>query len=131
MDTGRLALFKPLGLQEWQLRRPELLALQGQLPVVDPENRGAEGWTLWLLGEKPRWLADLCRLFRVSPCACQTWEPGASVTALDAVLVLASPVSAEALSGVPAEQLLDGRNGKRQLWQQLCASGRLVEAVDA
>ena len=131
MDTGRLVLFKPLGLQEWQLRRPELLALQGQLPVVDPENSRPEGWTLWLLGDQPRWLADLCHLFRVPPCACQAWEPGVPMAVLDVVLVLAPPASAEALSGVPAAQLLDGRNGKRQLWQQLCASGRLAEVVDA
>jgi len=131
MDTGRLALFKPLGLHEWQLSRPELLALQGQLPVVDSKDSGSEGWTLWLLGDKPRWLEDLCRLFRVFPYACQAWEPGAPVGALDAVLVLTSPVSAEALSELPAAQLLDGRSGKRQLWQQLCASGRLAEAVDA
>ncbi len=131
MDTGRLALFKPLGLQEWRLRRPELLALQGQLPVMDLENSRAEGWTLWLLGDQPRWLADLCRLFRVPPCTCQAWDPGVPVAALDAVLVLAPPVSAEVLSEVPAAQLLDGRNGKRQLWQQLCASGRLAEVVDA
>lgn len=131
MDTRRLALFKPLGLLEWQLRRPELLMLQGQLPVVDSKDSGTEGWTLWLLGEKPRWLADLCRLFRVPPCACQAWDPGIPVAAQDVVLVLAPPASAEALSGVPAVQLLDGRNGKRQLWQQLCASGRLAEAIDA
>jgi DNA polymerase III psi subunit len=131
MDTGRLALFKPLGLLEWQLRRPELMALQGQLPVATANDSSAESWTLWLLGDKPRWLDDVCCLFRVPPQACQPWDPAIPVAALDAVLVLTPPVSAEVLSGVPAAQLLDGRGGKRQLWQQLCASGRLAEVVDA
>ena len=63
MDDRRREMFKPLGLLHWQLRRPELLALQGVLsePLADAVTESSSR-TLWLIGSAPTWLADLCRL---------------------------------------------------------------------
>lgn len=130
MDSGRLALYKPLGLQEWQLRRPELLTLQGELPVRPSTANSTAEWTLWLLGEPPRWLGDLCCLFPLQPRDCCPWSADVTIAPNDAVLVL-DPASPAPLPGVVGSQLLDARGGKRQLWLQLCTSGRLQEVIHA
>ena len=37
LDPRRAGLLASMGINEWQLRHPELLALQGQLSAVDAE----------------------------------------------------------------------------------------------
>ena len=126
MTDRRWALFKPLGLLHWQLRRPELLALQGSLPDRDPgDATPAEGRTLWLVGPAPAWLADFRRLF--PNVSCQAWSPEVTPGAQDLLLVLEH----EPLSLARREQrvagCLDGTQGKRALWQQLCEAALVGE----
>jgi DNA polymerase III psi subunit len=129
LDAGRLALFKPLGLQAWQLRRPELMLLQGQLPVV--EERHADGWTLWVLGDSPSWLDDFCKVLPHPPHACRDWSSGAQAAAGDGLLILSCSDDDSSWVTQPFAVQLDARQGKRQLWLQLCAAGWLTEVSDA
>ncbi len=126
MTDRRWALFKPLGLLHWQLRRPELLAVQGSLP-----DRGlgdatpAEGRTLWLVGPAPAWLADFRRL--LPSLSCQTWSPEATPGTRDLLLVLEHEPSSLAWRDQPFACCLDATQGKRALWLQVCAAGLVGE----
>ena len=126
MDDRRQEMFKPLGLVHWQLRRPELLALQGVLsePSADAVTESPIR-TLWLIGSAPTWLADLRRVLPGEPFACRDWSPEVVPQPQDLLLLLAAPPS-QAWRDQPFACCLDATQGKRALWQQLC-SGPLGE----
>lgn len=131
LDPRRAALLASMGISEWQLRHPELLALQGQLNSVDAEPEVAPQGVLpglWYRGERPAWLTDLAFLLGLAKEDCQAvsdelWQSQRSV----AVLLLLEATEAGTLA---ASLSLDGRAGKRALWQQICASGWLKVSGD-
>ena len=131
LDPRRAALLASMGISEWQLRHPELLALQGQLSAVDAEPEVAPQGVLpglWYRGERPAWLTDLAFLLGLADGDCQAvsdelWQSQRSV----AVLLLLEATEAGTLA---ASLSLDGRAGKRALWQQICASGWLKVSGD-
>lgn len=131
LDPRRAGLLASMGISEWQLRHPELLALQGQLNSVDAEPEVApQGMLpgLWYRGERPAWLTDLAFLLGLAEEDCQAvsdelWQSQRSV----AVLLLLEATEAGTLA---ASLSLDGCAGKRALWQQICASGWLKVSGD-
>ena len=140
LDPRRAALLASMGISEWQLRHPELLALQGQLPVLEaeplqaqPQHTGpqtAQGVLpgLWYRGERPVWLTDMARLLGLAERDChavsdELWQSPNAV----AVLLLLEAAEEGTLA---ASLQLDGRAGKRALWQQICASGWLKVSDD-
>lgn len=126
MTDRRWALFKPLGLLHWQLRRPELLAVQGALPARDSgDGTPAEARTLWLVGPAPAWLADFRRL--LPGLSCQAWSPAVTPGAQDLLLVLERGPSSLAWREQCVAGCLDATQGKRALWQQVCAAGLVGE----
>ena len=79
-------------------------------------------------GERPAWLTDLAFLLGLAEEDCQAvsdelWQSQRSV----AVLLLLEATAAGTLA---ASLSLDGRAGKRALWQQICASGWLKVSGD-
>ena len=131
MNDRRQEMFKPLGLVHWQLRRPELLALQGALPESAPDAvSGSSSRTLWLIGSAPTWLADLCRVLPGEPFACRDWSPDVAAQPQDLLLLLTAPPS-QAWRDQPFACCLDATRGKRALWQQLCHSALVEESRDA
>lgn len=131
LDPRRAGLLASMGISEWQLRHPELLALQGQLNSVDAEPEVAPQVMLpglWYRGERPAWLTDLAFLLGLAEEDChavsdELWQSQRSV----AVLLLLEVTEAGTLA---ASLSLDGRAGKRALWQQICASGWLKVSGD-
>ena len=131
LDPRRAGLLASMGISEWQLRHPELLALQGQLSAVDAEPEVAPQVMLpglWYRGERPAWLTDLAFLLGLAEEDChavsdELWQSQRSV----AVLLLLEATEAGTLA---ASLSLDGRAGKRALWQQICASGWLKVSGD-
>ena len=131
LDPRRAGLLASMGISEWQLRHPELLALQGQLNSVDAEPEVAPQGVLpglWYRGVRPAWLTDLAFLLGLAEEDCQAvsdelWQSQRSV----AVLLLLEATEAGTLA---ASLSLDGRAGKRALWQQICASGWLKVSGD-
>ena len=135
LDPRRAALLACMGITEWQLRRPEVLHMQGQLPVLETQPQqsqpqAAQGVLpgLWYRGERPVWLTDLARLLGLADGDChavsdELWQSQRSV----AVLLLLEATEAGTLA---ASLSLDGRAGKRALWQQICASGWLKVSGD-
>ena len=131
LDPRRAGLLASMGISEWQLRHPELLALQGQLSAVDAEPEVAPHGMLpglWYRGERPAWLTDLAFLLGLADGDChavsdELWQSQRSVV----VLLLLEATEAGTLA---ASLSLDGRAGKRALWQQICASGWLKVSGD-
>lgn len=129
LDPVRAALLAHMGIAQWQLRRPELLALTGAAVAVAAEAASVDGGVqpgLWVWGPWQPWLADLALLLGLAPEAChplqaEQWE---QTLTLEGVLLLAAPPEQPSLM---ASHWLDGRLGKRALWQQLCDSGWLGE----
>ena len=132
LDPVRSTLLSHMGLGQWQLRRPELLKLQGEMaPRVtaaepQPVSPGLQVWGPW----QP-WIADMVRVIGLDVSAChrllpEQWE---QESRCEGVLLLAEPPHQGRLQ---ATYWLDGRQGKRALWQQLCCSGWLKsEPIDA
>ena len=132
LDPVRSTLLSHMGLGQWQLRRPELLTFQGEMaPRVtaaepQPVSPGLQVWGPW----QP-WIADMVRVIGLDVSAChrllpEQWE---QESRCEGVLLLAEPPHQGRLQ---ATYWLDGRQGKRALWQQLCRSGWLKsEPVDA
>ncbi len=131
MDDRRQEMFKPLGLLHWQLRRPELLALQGVLsePTADALTASSDR-TLWLIGSAPAWLADFCRVLPGEPLACRDWSPEVEPNPQDLLLLLTAPPS-QAWRDQPFACCLDATQGKRALWLQLCDSSLVEESAGA
>ena len=130
MDSRRLALFHPLGLVEWQLRHGELLACQGRLPADDAAGAapGAEPGAetaqsaLWWSGDAPAWLGDLLAVLGVAAAACQPLPQRLSES-MPLAMVLLFPGATEQALTVACHHRFDARQGKRELWRQLCAAG--------
>ena len=131
MDDRRREMFKPLGLLHWQLRRPELLALQGVLsePLADAVTESSSR-TLWLIGSAPTWLADLCRVLPGEPFVCRDWSPEVEPHPQDLLLLLTASPS-QAWRDQPFACCLDATQGKRALWQQLCNCALVEESFGA
>ena len=127
LDPVRSTLLFHMGLGQWQLRRPELLKFQGEVaPQVaaaesQPVSPGLQVWGPW----QP-WIADMVRVIGLDISACHTllpeqWEQEFH---FEGVLLLAEPPHQGRLQ---ATYWLDGRQGKRALWQQLCRCGWLKQ----
>jgi DNA polymerase III psi subunit len=129
LDDGRLALLAPLGIQEWHLRRPEQLAVQGFLPAAATEVVQQEP-VVWLVGSEPGWLADFFLALGWLNTDCRPWLPGEALAQGD--LLLLNQIADEARTTLPEGAIcLDADAGKRALWLQLCHSGLLREPSDA
>lgn len=131
LDLRRAWLLASMGISEWQLRHPELLALQGELCTVDAGAQAAPQGVLpglWYRGARPAWLTDLAFLLGLAERDChavsdELWQSPNAV----AVLLLLEATEAGTLT---ASLQLDGRAGKRALWQQICAAGWLKVSGD-
>lgn len=131
LDPRRAGLLAAMGISEWQLRHPELLALPGQQSAVEtaPQATSQDALPgLWYRGARPAWLADLAFLLGLAEGDChavsdELWQSAKTV----AVLLLLEAAEAGTLA---ASLPLDGRAGKRALWQQICASGWLKVSGD-
>lgn len=133
LDPVRSTLLSHMGMAQWRLRRPELLALQGSVAEhqaldVQTQERARPG--LWVWGPWQPWIADMVRVIGLDLSDCHSllpeqWEQESH---LEGVLLLAEPPS---MGRLQATYWLDGRQGKRALWQQLCRCGWLKpESVD-
>lgn len=131
LDPVRSTLLAHMGFGQWQLRRPELLKYQGEIAprvaAAEPQlvSPGLQIWGPW----QP-WIADMVRVIGLDLSDCHSllpeqWEQESHV---EGVLLLAEPPHQGRLQ---ATYWLDGRQGKRALWQQLCRCGWLKpESVD-
>ncbi len=128
MDSRRRALWAAMGQEEWQLRRGELLAYQGQLPSgEDDENEALEPLPgLWWSGALPGWLGDLLPILGLSAQMCHPLSLAEGKKLLCMVLLL--PGATDEAMTVACQYRFDARLGKRALWHQLCAAGVVLPA---